>query len=72
MVDGLHIHIQKRPGKPLAIALSGVAKGLWGVRGDGGDHLTNVQCKIIWNCHNEPPVKQIHPNKNREIGSYFL
>jgi hypothetical protein len=31
--------------------------------GPGGDGLTNVQCKAIWNCHN---VQQIHPNKNRE------
>jgi hypothetical protein len=22
---------------------------------DGGDILTNIQCKPIWNCHNESP-----------------
>jgi hypothetical protein len=40
MVDGLHIFIQNRIKKPLAIALSGAGRGLRG-RDDGGD-LTNV------------------------------
>jgi hypothetical protein len=35
----------------LAIALSGVGKRLRG-RDDGGN-VTNVQCKINWNCHYE-------------------
>jgi hypothetical protein len=39
MVDGLHIFIQNETMKPLAIALSGVGRGLGG---DGRDHLTNV------------------------------
>jgi hypothetical protein len=30
MVDGLHIHIRNRTMKPLAIALSGVGRGLQG------------------------------------------
>jgi hypothetical protein len=24
--------------------------------GDGWGHLANVQCKAIWNCHNESPM----------------
>jgi hypothetical protein len=40
--------------KPLAIASSGVGKGLRG-RDNGGD-LTNVQYKPIWNCDNESPL----------------
>jgi hypothetical protein len=47
MADELHIHIQNRTMKPLAIALSGKERGL------GGD----VQCKAIWNCQNESPCK---------------
>jgi hypothetical protein len=45
MVDGLHL--QNRTVKPLVVALSGL-KGR-----DGGGNLTNVQCKPIWNSHNE-------------------
>jgi hypothetical protein len=27
--------------------------------GDGGDNLTNVQCKVIQNCHSEfPPYNE--------------
>jgi hypothetical protein len=39
--------------KPLAIVLNctGGASG-----GACGDHLTNVQPKAIWNCHNESPM----------------
>jgi hypothetical protein len=33
------------------IALRRVGKELW--RGDGGDDLTNEQCKPVQNCHNE-------------------
>jgi hypothetical protein len=40
--------------KPLAIALSAAGRGLR--RRDGGGDLTNVQCKPIWNCHNESPL----------------
>jgi hypothetical protein len=50
MVDGLHMHIQHITMKPLAIALSGVGRGLRG-RFYGGE-LTNVQYNT-WNCHNE-------------------
>jgi hypothetical protein len=39
--------------KPLAIALSGMERGLQ--QGDGGD-LTNIQCKVIQYCHNESPL----------------
>jgi hypothetical protein len=31
--------------------LSGVRRGL--TEGGSGGYLTNVQCKAIWNCHNE-------------------
>jgi hypothetical protein len=56
MLDGFHIHTQNRRMKPLAIALSGAGRGLWGgLGGDGGGDLTNVQCKPIQNCHNESP-----------------
>jgi hypothetical protein len=29
----------------------------WGGEGvgKGGSDLTSVQCKPVWNCHNEPP-----------------
>jgi hypothetical protein len=48
--------------KLLAIALSGVGRGLRG-REDWGD-VTNVQYKPNWNCHYESPlVKLIYPNK---------
>jgi hypothetical protein len=40
MINGLHIHIQNRTMKPLAIALSEAGRGLQG--GDGGGNLTNV------------------------------
>jgi hypothetical protein len=42
--------------KPVEIALSGILWGLLGGGADGGDNLTNVQCKPIWNCHNESPL----------------
>jgi hypothetical protein len=41
IVDGLHIHIQNRTRKPLAIALSGVGRESRGE--DGGGDLTKVQ-----------------------------
>jgi hypothetical protein len=51
MVDGLHILIQSRIKKPLAIAFSGVASRLrWT---DDRNVVTNVQCKPSWNCHYE-------------------
>jgi hypothetical protein len=53
MVDVLHILIQNKTKKPLAIALSGV--GRRSRERDGGGELTNVQYKPIWNCHNEHP-----------------
>jgi hypothetical protein len=37
--------------KALATVLSGVGRGLREVH--VGGELTNVQCKAIWNCHNE-------------------
>jgi hypothetical protein len=46
MVDGLHILLQNRTKKPLAIVLSGPGKESK-ERGGGGD-LINVQCKPIW------------------------
>jgi hypothetical protein len=54
MVDGLHIHMQNKTMKHLAIALSGEGKDLQGA--DDGDDLTNVQCKVILICHNESPM----------------
>jgi hypothetical protein len=64
-LNWLHIHIQNKTMKPLAIALSGAGRGLQG--GDGKGDLTNVHCKAIRNCQNEcPPVQRIHPNKNWE------
>jgi hypothetical protein len=49
VVDGLHIPIWNRTKKPLAIALSGVERGLKG-RAYGGD-ITNVWNKSNQNCH---------------------
>jgi hypothetical protein len=50
MVNGLYILRWNKTMKPLAIALSGQE----GVEGkDCGGDLTNIQCKPIWNCHNE-------------------
>jgi hypothetical protein len=40
MVDGLHIFIQNRTKKPLAIAVDGVGRGL-----SGRDDVTNAQYK---------------------------
>jgi hypothetical protein len=55
MVDGLHISLRKGTKKPLAIALSGVGRGLRG-RDDGGN-VTNVQYKCNHNCHYKyPPI----------------
>jgi hypothetical protein len=48
VVDGPHILTQTK--KPLIIVLNGARKGSRGT--DGGDDLTNVQYKPIWNCHN--------------------
>jgi hypothetical protein len=42
--------------KPLVIALTGVGRAL--EKGDGGVDLANVQCKAIWNCHNESPYNE--------------
>jgi hypothetical protein len=53
MVDGLHILIWNRTKKPLAIALSGVGRGL--KRREDGDDLTNVQYKPNQNCYYESP-----------------
>jgi hypothetical protein len=53
MVDGFHIPIWNRTKKPLAIALSGLERGLRG-RDDKGN-ATNVQYKSNWNCHYEAP-----------------
>jgi hypothetical protein len=41
--------------KPLAIALSGAGRELCG--GESRGNLTNVQCKSIWNWHNESPLR---------------
>jgi hypothetical protein len=61
-----YTYIKYRTKKPLAIALSGAGRGLSG-KGSTGRHcggdLTSVQCKPIWNCHNESPVQQIYTNK---------
>jgi hypothetical protein len=41
--------------KLLAITVSGTGRALWGVD-VGRHHLTNVQCKPIWNSHNGSPL----------------
>jgi hypothetical protein len=51
MVDVLHI--QNKTKKPLATALSGIGRELR--RRDHGSEVTNVQYKLILNCHNEFP-----------------
>jgi hypothetical protein len=50
--------------KPLAIALSGVERGLQGE--DGGNDLTNVQCEAIRIVTMRPTVQQIYSKKVRE------
>jgi hypothetical protein len=55
MVDGFHILIWNRIKKPLENALSGAGRGYNGR--DSGGNLTNVQCKTLWNCHNECPLQ---------------
>jgi hypothetical protein len=44
--------------------------GLGGGQGDSGGNLTNVQCKVIWNCHNECPIydeSMLIKMKNNEV-----
>jgi hypothetical protein len=53
MVDGLHIPIWNRTKKPLAVALSGVGKGMRDK--DYGDNVNNEQYKSNRNCHYESP-----------------
>jgi hypothetical protein len=53
MVDGLYIPIWHRIKKTLAIALSGVQKGLR--ERDYGGNINNVQYKTKQNCHYESP-----------------
>jgi hypothetical protein len=54
MIYGLHIPIWNRTKKPLAIAFSGVWRGLRGK--DNGNNVTNVQYKSNQNCHYESPL----------------
>jgi hypothetical protein len=54
VADGIHILIQNRTKIPLVITLSGAGRELRG--GGGWADLTNVQCKLIWNCHKESPL----------------
>jgi hypothetical protein len=54
MVEGLHILMQNRTKKFLAIVLGGAGRELRGR--ESGSDLTNVQYKPIWNCHNECPL----------------
>jgi hypothetical protein len=54
MVDGLHIFIWNRMGKPLAFTLSRVGRRLR--ERDNGGNLTNVQYKPNQNCHYESPL----------------
>jgi hypothetical protein len=49
--NGLHIPIWDRTKKLLAIALSGVRRGLRGR--DNGDNVNNVQYKSNRNCYYE-------------------
>jgi hypothetical protein len=53
MVDGLHTSICNRTKKPLAIALSGLGRGLMGR--DDGDNVNNTQYKTNWNFYYESP-----------------
>jgi hypothetical protein len=53
MVDGLPIPTY-RTKKPLAIALSGVGRGLG--RSDDGGNVNNFQYKSNRNCHYESPL----------------
>jgi hypothetical protein len=62
MVDGLHTPIWNRNKKPLAIALSGVGKGLRGR--DNGGNVNNVQYKSNQNCHYVPPYNEYILIKN--------
>jgi hypothetical protein len=59
MVDELRIPIWNRTRKPLAIALSGLGRGLRG-RDDGG----NVQYKANQKCHCGSPILWIYPHRN--------
>jgi hypothetical protein len=43
----------KQNKKPLAIALSGVGRGLRGI--DDGINVNKVQYKSTWNCHYKLP-----------------
>jgi hypothetical protein len=63
MIDGLHIPIWNRTRESLAIALSGVGRGLG--TGNHEGNVINVQHKSNQNCYYEtPPVSSIYPNKN--------
>jgi hypothetical protein len=54
MAGRLHIPIGNRTKKPLAIALSGVERGLrWR---DEGSNVNNVQYKSNQNCHYKSPL----------------
>jgi hypothetical protein len=70
VVNGLHKPTWNRTRKPLAIALSEVRRGLRG-RDDGGN-VTNVQYKSNQNCHYEPPVSWIYPNKNLFLKTHWM
>jgi hypothetical protein len=50
----LHIHIQNRMVKLLSIVVLGLVGGV--EEENGGENLTNVHDKLIWNCHNEFPL----------------
>jgi hypothetical protein len=63
MIDELHIPVWNRTRKPLAIAFSGVGRGL--KERDNGGNVTNVQYKSNRNCHYETPlVSWVYPNKD--------
>jgi hypothetical protein len=57
--------------KPLEIALSGAGMGLGE---SGGADLTDVQCKPVWNCHNESPSDKYILIKitEKKFFSFFL
>jgi hypothetical protein len=55
MADGFHITIWNRTKKALAIALSGLGRGLTGRDNGENVNINHAQYKSNQNCHNESP-----------------
>jgi hypothetical protein len=62
IVDGFHVPMWSRTGKPLAIALSGVGRGLRGETRGAMQITYNISLIGIVTT-NPPPVQWIYPNK---------